>query len=198
MNLLSLRLNKPSSPRLTPYTVGCSPQLSWWPLLNSIQNINILLVLGSPKTGCSTPDMVLQMPKRGEDYFLGLAGYTLANTAQDAIGLLCCKGTLPTHVQLIVQQDTQDLFCRAASHTVSQIVWLHGMIPSQVQDFVLAFAGLHEVSLSPFLQSVQIPLKSRPALHYSDCSIQSAVVHKHADRAILHVIVDMPLINTYS
>lgn len=107
--------------------------------------------------------MVSQVPNRWEDHFLGPAGYTLANTAQDALGLLCCKGTLPTHVQL-VQQNTQDLFCRAASHTVSpKILWLHG-IPSLVQDLALAFADLHEVPLSPFLQSIQIPLKSSPVM----------------------------------
>ena len=71
--------------------------------------------------------MVLQAPNRGEDHFPGPAGWTLANTAQDAVDLLCCKGTLPTQVPLVVQQDTQDVFCRAASNTVSpKTVQLHG------------------------------------------------------------------------
>ena len=194
-----MRLNKPTSPRLTPYTLCSSPQPSWWLLLDSVQNVNILRAPGSPKTGCSTPDMVSQVPNRGEDHFPGPAGYAFANTAQDAVGLLCCKDTLPTHVQLVVQQDTRDLFCRAASCTVSpETVRLHGMIPSQAQDFALAFADLHEVPLSPFLQSVHIPLKSSPALHCSDSSTQSDVVHKHADSALHPVIVDLPFINTHS
>lgn len=33
-----------------------------------------------------------------------------------------------------------------------------GIVPSQVQDFVLPLVELHEVSVSPFLQPVEVPL----------------------------------------
>lgn len=143
-----------------PQTHPIYPVLQPSATLDAVQNVNILLALESAKNGCSTPDTVLQVPNRGEDHFPGPAGYTLANTAQDAVGLLCHKGTLPTHVKLVVQQDTQNVFCRAASHTVSpKTEQLHGMTPTPVENFALAFADLHEVPLSPFLQSAQISLK---------------------------------------
>lgn len=31
--------------------------------------------------------------------------------AQDAVGCLCCEGTVQTHVHLGVHQDPRDLFC---------------------------------------------------------------------------------------
>lgn len=47
------------------------------------------------------------------------------------------------------------LFCRAASWTVSpQAVLVHGVILSQVQDFVFALFELHETPVTPFLQPV--------------------------------------------
>lgn len=47
----------------------------------------------------------------GKNHFTGPTGDAFPNAAQDAGGLLCCKGALPAHGQLVVHQDGQDLLC---------------------------------------------------------------------------------------
>lgn len=54
----------------------------------------------------------------GKSHFLGLAGSTLANAAQEVLELLCCKDTLLAYIQL-VHKDPQGLSCRAAAQLVS-------------------------------------------------------------------------------
>lgn len=97
----------------------------------------------------------------GKDHFPGFVGYAPPITAQDVFGLLCCKGTLLTHVQLVGKPDPQVPFYRAVSYTVSpQLVLLHGVISSWMQDLAFPFNELHEVSVTLFLHPVQVPLKS--------------------------------------
>lgn len=58
---------------------------------------------------------------------------------------LTCKGALPIHVQLVLQDlecFSPELFTLAVS---PQVAPKHGIIPSQVQDLAFAFVALHEV-----------------------------------------------------
>lgn len=93
-----------------------------------------------------------------KDHFPG----PLVNTAHGAVGLHCCEGPLLTHIQ-IVHLHAQVLFCRVSSKS-PQPVLLHGAISSQMQDHAIALARLQEVCISLFLQTVELPLNSSPAL----------------------------------
>jgi len=41
---------------------------------------------------------------------------------------------------------------------------MHGLIPSQVQDFAFPFAELFEITVGLLLQPVQVPLNSRTTI----------------------------------
>lgn len=62
------------------------------------------------------------------------------------VGFICWDGSLLTHVQFVVHQDSQILFCRAAF----QPAQLHVDFPPQKQDFAFAFVELQEIYTSPF------------------------------------------------
>jgi len=54
------------------------------------------------------------------------------------------------------------LFFKAAS----QPLLVHGIIPSQVQDFALAIVELRMVPVSAFLQTAEVPLDSGSAFQH--------------------------------
>jgi len=58
---------------------------------------------GDPKTRQYSKYGSESAEKRGR--FTNPGHNTFADKAQDAVGLLCCKGALVTHVQLIVHKD---------------------------------------------------------------------------------------------
>ena len=61
--------------------------------------------------------------------------------------LLCCKGALPAHGQLVVHQDSQDLLCGADFQLAGpQKVLVHGAFPS---DLALPIAKFHEIPVQP-------------------------------------------------
>lgn len=92
---------------------------------------------------------------------------------QDAIGLLCGKGTLLTHVQL-VHQYPQILLCSAVFQLLSpQQALVRWVTASQVQDFVpsLNFTRLlsaHFSSMSRSLQMSSYPFSMGYALTEQD------------------------------
>lgn len=115
-------------------------------------------VTGEPKTLRSTSDVASE--KEGKNLLPRPAGCALADAAQDAVALLCCRGSLLTPVPSVVRQV---LFFKAASQSVGpQPALLHGLILAQVQDFVFAFSELEKVSVSPFFQPVQVLLNRIP------------------------------------
>jgi len=72
------------------------------PLLDLIQQLHVFLVLGAPGL-----DTVLQMgpyngKAEGDNHLLHPAGHFSFDAAQDAVGLLSCRHTLPAHVLLFV------------------------------------------------------------------------------------------------
>ncbi|GAB0187163.1 cAMP-dependent protein kinase inhibitor alpha [Grus japonensis] len=81
--------------------------------------------------------------------------------------LLCCLfcwhyfySTLFTHIELVVHQDHQVLFHKAALKPDGPQPVLHSWIMfSQVQDLTLVLVELHKVLVSPLFQPIQIFLQ---------------------------------------
>lgn len=89
------------------------------------------------------------------DHITGPVAYNLANTAQDAAVFPSHMTTLLAQVPLLVLQDCQALFRKAASPIADpQPALLHEFLPFQMQYFVFAFTELHGIPISPFLQPV--------------------------------------------
>ncbi|PKU42690.1 rna-directed dna polymerase from mobile element jockey-like [Limosa lapponica baueri] len=102
---------------------------------------------------------------------LGCIGKNVARSdaTQDAAGFLCCKCTLPAHVELLIHQHPQVLLLRAALNLFSsQPVFVSGIALTQVQDPALGLVELHEVHTGPPLQPVQVPLDGIPSLQSVD------------------------------
>jgi len=56
-------------------------------------------------------------------------------------------------------RSLQGLFCRVVFQTGGfQSVFVHVVVPPQVQDFAHPIVELYEVSVSPLLQLVKVPL----------------------------------------
>lgn len=80
-----------------------------------VQFVHLWLTLGSQEEDSALqvwPSQGILPLGKGWDYFALSAVNAPPNAAQDATGLLCSKGTLLAHVQL-VHQDPQVLFCKA-------------------------------------------------------------------------------------
>lgn len=89
-------------------------------------------------------------------YFLQPAGCTLACIVQKAV----------------VHQDPQFLSCKTTFWWVRpQPALVHGIFLPKRQALAFYFIELHEVSVSPFLQSAEVSLNGSPALHLIDCSL---------------------------
>jgi len=86
----------------SPYRTNTpAPNHLGGPLLNFLWFISIFSVLIGPK-----PDRVSRCSLTSAKHFLHSAGSAMVHTAQDAVGRLCCKGTLQVHAQLAVCQDS--------------------------------------------------------------------------------------------
>ncbi|KAK4828136.1 hypothetical protein QYF61_023934 [Mycteria americana] len=146
-----LQANQPQFPQLllirlvlqTLHQLQC-------PSLDTLQHLNVSLVVRSPK---------LNTVFEGDDHFPGPAGHTISDTIQDAIGLLGHLGTLSAHIQAAVNQRSQVLLCQAAFQPLFlKRVALHGVVVTQVQDLALSLVEPHTIGLSPLIQPVQTPL----------------------------------------
>ncbi|KAF1466761.1 Conserved oligomeric Golgi complex subunit 5, partial [Megadyptes antipodes antipodes] len=140
------------------------------PSRDTLQHLNVLLVVRDPKLNTVFKVRPHQCRVQGHDHFPTPAGHTVSDTGQDAIGLLGHLGTLPAHVQPAVNQHPQVLFCQAAFQPLfPQPVALHGVVVAKVQTRPLALLNLiqlalaHRSSLSRSLCRAFLP-SSRSAL----------------------------------
>jgi len=103
-------------------------------------------MLGAPEL-----DAVLQVRShksgvKGQNHLPQSAGHTSLDAAQDTVGFLGCKRTLPAHVELLIQQYPQVLLLRAALKSLSaKTVLVFGIAPTHVQDLALGLVELHAV-----------------------------------------------------
>ncbi|KAK4807192.1 hypothetical protein QYF61_024312 [Mycteria americana] len=155
------------------------------PSLDTVQHLNVPLVVGGPKPNTVFEVRPHQRRVQGHDHFPSPAGHTISDTSQDAIGFLGHLGTLLAHIQPAVNQHPQVLFCRAAFQPLfPKPVALHGVAVAQVQDLALGLVKPHTIDLGPSIQPVQVPLQSLPPLKQINTPTQLGVICKLAEGAL--------------
>ncbi|KAK4815335.1 hypothetical protein QYF61_000167 [Mycteria americana] len=155
------------------------------PSLDTLQHLNVPLVVRGPKLNTGFEVRPHQCQVQGHDHFPSPAGHTISDTSQDAIGFLGHLGTLLAHIQAAVNQHPQVLFHRAAFQPLfPKPVALHGVAVAQVQDLALGLVKPHTIGPSPSIQPVQIPLQSLPTLQQINTPAQLGVVCKLAEGAL--------------
>ncbi|KAK4821921.1 hypothetical protein QYF61_004924 [Mycteria americana] len=129
------------------------------PSLDTLQPLNVSLVVRGPKLNTGFEVRPHQCRVQGHDHCPTPAGHAIPDTSQDAIGFLGHLGTLLAHVHLAVNQHAQVLFCQAAFQPLfPKPVALHGVAVAQVQDLALGLVEPHTIDLGPSIQPVQVPL----------------------------------------
>ncbi|KAK4810950.1 hypothetical protein QYF61_013358 [Mycteria americana] len=155
------------------------------PSLDSLQHLNVSLVVRGPKLNTVFEVRPHQCRVQGHNHFPSPAGHTIFDTSQDAIGFLGHLGTLLAHIQAAVNQHPQVLLCQAAFQTLfPRPVALHGVAVSQVQDRALGLVKPHTIDLGPLIQPVQVPLQSLPTLKQINTPTQLGDVCKLTEGAL--------------
>ncbi|KAK4825953.1 LOW QUALITY PROTEIN: hypothetical protein QYF61_003471 [Mycteria americana] len=135
------------------------------PSLDTLQHLNVSLVVRGPKLNTVFEVQPHQCQVQGDNHFPSPAGHGISDTSQDAIGLLGHLVTLLACIQSAVNQHPQVLFHQAAFQPLfPKPVALHGLVVVQVQDLALGLVEPHTIGLGPWIQPVQVPLQSLPAL----------------------------------
>ncbi|KAK4810664.1 LOW QUALITY PROTEIN: hypothetical protein QYF61_007464 [Mycteria americana] len=155
------------------------------PSLDTVQHLNVLLVVRGPKVNTVFKVWPHQCRVQGHDHFPSPAGHTIPDTSQDAVGFLGHLGTLLAHIQAPVNQHPQVLFCQAAFQPLfPKPVALHGVVVTQVQDPTLGLVKPHTIDLGPLIQPVQVPLQSLPPLKQINTPAQLGVICKLTESAL--------------
>ncbi|KAK4825250.1 hypothetical protein QYF61_025649 [Mycteria americana] len=155
------------------------------PSLDTLQHLNVPLVVGGPKLNTVFEVRPHQCRVQGHDHFPSPAGHTIPDTSQDAIGFLGHLGTLLAHIQAAVNQHPQVLFCLAAFQPLfPKPVALPGVAVAQVQDLALGLVKPHTVDLGPSIQPVQVPLQSLPTLQQINIPALLGVICKLTEGAL--------------
>ncbi|KAK4830691.1 hypothetical protein QYF61_012860 [Mycteria americana] len=147
------------------------------PSLDTLQHLNVSLVVGGPKLNTGFEVQPHQCQVQGHDHCPSPAGHTIFYTGQDAIGFLGHLGTLLALIQPAVNQHPQVLFCLAAFQPLfPKPAALHGVAVAQVQDLALGLVKPHTIDLGPSIQPVQVPLQSLPTLKQINTPTQLGVI----------------------
>ncbi|KAK4825284.1 LOW QUALITY PROTEIN: hypothetical protein QYF61_026129 [Mycteria americana] len=155
------------------------------PSLDTLQHLNVSLVVRGPKLNTVFEVWPHQCRVQGHDHFPSPAGHTISDTSQDAIGFLGHLGTLLAHIQATANQHPQVPFRRAAFQPLClKPVALHGVVVTQVQDLALGLVEPHTIDLGPSIQPVQVLLQSLPTLKQINTPAQLGVICKLAESAL--------------
>ncbi|KAK4827220.1 hypothetical protein QYF61_015248 [Mycteria americana] len=144
------------------------------PSLDTLQHLNVPLVVGGPKLNTVFEVRPHQCRVQGHDHFPSPAGHAISDTSQDALGFLGHLGTLLAHIQAAAA--FQPLFPKPVA--------LHGVVVTQVQDLALGLVEPHTIGLSPSIQPVQVPLQSLPTLKRINTPTQLGVICKLTEGAL--------------
>ncbi|KAK4828722.1 hypothetical protein QYF61_000713, partial [Mycteria americana] len=79
------------------------------PSLDTLQHLNVSLVVGGPKLNTVFEVRPHQCRVQGHHHFSSPAGHAISDTDQDAVGLLGQLGTLLAHVQPTVNQKSSEI-----------------------------------------------------------------------------------------
>ncbi|KAK4811485.1 hypothetical protein QYF61_010384 [Mycteria americana] len=181
-----LQAKKPQIPQLLliRLLLQTLPQLRC-PSLNSLQPLNVSLVVGGPTLNTAFEVQPHQCRVQEHDHFPSPAGHAIFDTSQDAIGFLGHLGTLLAHIQGAVNQHPQVLLCWAAFQPLfPKPVALHVVAVTQVQDLALGLVKPHTIGPSPWIQPVRVPLQSLPPLKQINTPAQLGVVCKLTEGAL--------------
>ncbi|KAK4814935.1 hypothetical protein QYF61_006290 [Mycteria americana] len=181
-----LQAEQPQVPQPLPISLVLQtlPQLRC-PSLDTLQPLNVPLVVGGPKLNTAFEVRPHQCRVQGHDHCPSPAGHTIADTSQDAIGFLGHLGTLLAHIQVAVNQHSQVLFRRAAFQPLfPKPAALHGVVVTQAQEPALSLVEPHTIGLGPSIQPVQVPLQSLPALQQINTPAQLGVICKLTEGAL--------------
>ncbi|KAK4820021.1 hypothetical protein QYF61_017694 [Mycteria americana] len=155
------------------------------PSLDTLQPLNVSLVVGGPKLNTGFEVRPHQCRVQGHNHCPTPAGHAIFDTSQDAIGFLGHLGTLLAHIQAAVNKHPQVLLCQAAFQPLfPKPVALHGVAVAQEQDLELGLVKLHTTDLGPWIQPVQVPLQSLPTLQQINTPTQLGVICKLTESAL--------------
>ncbi|KAK4829778.1 hypothetical protein QYF61_006577 [Mycteria americana] len=161
------------------------------PSLDTLQHLNIPLVVRGPKLNTVFEVRPHQCRVQGHNHFPSPAGHPIFDTSQDAIGFLGHLGTLLAHIQAAVNKHPQVLLCQAAFQPLfPKPVALHGVAVAQVQDLALGLVKPHTIDLGPLIQPVQVPLQSLPTLKQINTPTQLGVICKLTE-STLHPLIQI-------
>ncbi|KAK4830572.1 hypothetical protein QYF61_011750 [Mycteria americana] len=155
------------------------------PPLDSLQQVHVLLMLGAPELNAVLQVGSHESRVQGENHFPQPADHASFDAAQDTVGFLGCKCTLPAHVELLINQQPQVILLTAALNPFSaQPVFVLGTSPTHVPDLALGPVELHEVHMGPPLKPVKVPLDGIPSLQRVNHTTQLGVIGKIAEGAL--------------
>ncbi|KAK4817189.1 LOW QUALITY PROTEIN: hypothetical protein QYF61_003582, partial [Mycteria americana] len=181
-----LQAEQPQVPQPLPISLVLQtlPQLRC-PSLDTLQPLNVSLGVRGPTLNTAFEVRPHQCRVQGHDHCPSPAGHAIPDTSQDAIGFLDHLGTLLAHIQAAVNQHPQVLLCWAAFQPLfPKPVALHGVAVAQVQDLALSLVKPHTIDLGPWIQPVQVPLQSLPALQQINTPAQLGVICKLTEGAL--------------
>ncbi|KAK4810062.1 hypothetical protein QYF61_007226 [Mycteria americana] len=155
------------------------------PSLDTLQYLNVSLVVRGPKVNTVFEVRPHQCRVQGHNHCPSPAGHAIPDTSQDAIGFFGHLGTLLAHAQPAVNQHSQVLLCQAAFQPLfPKPVALQWVAVAQVQDLALSLVEPHTIRHSPSIQPVQIPLQSLPILKQINTPAQLGVICKLSEGAL--------------
>jgi len=112
-------------------------------------------MLGAPEL-----DSVLQVGShksrvKGQNHLSRPAGHASLDAAQDTVGFLGCKRTLPAHVEFLIHQYPQVFLFRAALEPLStQPVLVFGIALTHVQDIAWKTFSSFKLSIFTILDGI--------------------------------------------
>lgn len=109
----------------------------------------------------------------------------LPNIAQEAVGGVCLKGTLPLMLSLVSPMTSSVFYTKLLS---SQSVLVHTAIPNQWQDSTFPFAELHRIPVSHLLWPLKVLLNGSAIMWCYQPLLSVCTVCKLAEGALSSIV----------
>jgi len=109
------------------------------PPLDPLQHIHVLLMLRAPELDTELQVGSHKSGVKRQNPLPRPAGHASPYAAQDMVGFLGCKCTLPAHVELLIQQYPQVLLRAALEPLSAQPVLVFGIAPVYLLSLSLQY-----------------------------------------------------------